>query len=44
MQRLGEAVYAQASETPTDESAEGGEPPEEEPSDDDTVEGEFREV
>ncbi|HAI09483.1 MAG TPA: molecular chaperone DnaK, partial [Dehalococcoidia bacterium] len=44
MQRLGEAVYAQASETPTEESAEGGEPPEEGSSDDDTVEGEFREV
>ena len=44
MQRLGEAVYAQASETPTEESDEGGEPPEEGSSDDDTVEGEFREV
>jgi molecular chaperone DnaK len=44
MQRLGEAVYAQASETPGEGPAEGGEPPEERPSDDDTVEGEFREV
>ena len=44
MQRLGEAVYAQASETPTEESAEGGEPPEEGSFDDETVEGEFREV
>ena len=32
------------SETPTEESAEDYEPPEEGSSDDDTVEGEFREV
>ena len=44
MQRLGEAVYAQASEPAGEEPPEGGEPPEEGPSDDDTVEGEFREV
>ncbi len=44
MQRLGEAVYSQATETPTEEPPEGAEPPEEGPPKDDTVEGEFREV
>ena len=44
MQRLGEAVYTQAGETPAAEPPEGSEPPEEGPPDSDTVEGEFREV
>ncbi len=44
MQRLGEAVYSQTAETPAEEPPEGTEPPEEGPPEDDTVEGEFREV
>ena len=43
MQRLGEAVYSQA--TPPEDAPEGeGPPPDEGESGDDTVEGEFREV
>ncbi len=43
MQRLGEAVYSQAT-APPDEPADGDSDPGEQPQGDDTVEGEFREV
>ena len=43
MQRLGEAVYSQATASP-DEPADGVSDPGEQPQGDDTVEGEFREV
>ena len=43
MQRLGEAVYSQATASP-DEPADGDSDPGEQPQGDDTVEGEFREV
>ena len=43
MQRLGEAVYSQATASP-DEPAGGDSDPGEQPPGDDTVEGEFREV
>ena len=43
MQRLGEAIYSQATASP-DEPADGDSDPGEQPQGDDTVEGEFREV
>ena len=43
MQRLGEAIYSQATASP-DEPADGDSDPGEQPKGDDTVEGEFREV